>query len=92
MNILILHFCFERQFPAMNILILHFCLEWQFPAMNILISIYIFCFEWQFLAVNISIFFSAFISLLLLFSFDNKNVLFCLENNNNNKKNLFSIQ
>ena len=58
--------------------------------MNILILIDIFCFEWQFLAVNISIF-SAFISLLLLFSFHNKNVLFCLENDNN-KKSLFSIQ
>ena len=57
---------------------------------------YFFCFEWQFTAMNISIllfffwmavpgrehinFTSAFTSLLFLFSFHNKNVLFWVEN------------
>ena len=33
---------------------------------------------------------SAFISLLLLFSFCNKNVLFCVENDNNKKESIFN--
>ena len=48
--------------------------------------------EWQLSATIHINFTSAFISLLLLFSFCNKNVLFCVENDNNKKKNLFSIQ
>ena len=55
--------------------------------MNILILIYFFCFEWQFPTVNISLT-SAFIS--LLFSFRNKNVLFCVENDNNKKESIFN--
>ena len=61
----------------MNILILLFCFEWQFPAVNMIILLFLFLNDSSG-REQIS-FTSAFISLLFLFSFHNKNVLFCFD-------------
>ena len=61
----------------MNILFSFFYFEWQFPAMNKLISLFLF---WMAVPGREQISFTfAFISLLFLFSFHNKHVLFCFE-------------
>ena len=69
----------ERQFPAMNILILHF-LFWMAVSGHVHINVTFFLF-WMAVPGRERInFTSAFTSLLFLFSFHNKNVLFWVEN------------
>ena len=104
MNIVLLLFPFEWQFPAMNILIYFFCFERQLSARNVLFFLFPFWMAatghehivFPFSVSNGSSrpwtnqFYFCFYFTLFLFSFHNKTFFFCFENKS--KMNLFPVQ